>query len=268
MNFDWDDNIIFMPTKIAYFSKDKTSSHSELLITTDLFAKTRLLVGQQSYKVKCSIIDGILCDSQDGEIEVDLIDYEILAESDLADHSFRSFRDCERKFFINDLKQALKNKSFGPSFDTFVYACSKKESAKNTTIITARGHAPESMYEGLKLLKQLGYLKHLPPLSNIFPVSYKPIMEQLGGSASNPSQAKCIILLNILDQIKALSDSTHGHIHSFGFSDDDLKTYRLIENTLKEHLASGKWSGIDISLFFTGRKKVEKALLTNFLTAC
>ena len=49
-NYDWDDNIIFMPTRIVFFSK-KTNLPQEIEVSTELFAHVRSKVGTESCKL-------------------------------------------------------------------------------------------------------------------------------------------------------------------------------------------------------------------------
>ena len=43
--FDWDDNLVDMPTKIVYFSKESDSQFEKIYISTDLFAFAKMLNG-------------------------------------------------------------------------------------------------------------------------------------------------------------------------------------------------------------------------------
>jgi hypothetical protein len=162
---------------------------------------------------------------------------------------------------------AIQKKSFGPSFKDFQEHCESKEVADNLCIITARGHKPETLLRGMQLLKKHNLIKHVPKLENIFPCSYKGLSSHLVASAQNPSEAKKNILLSILDNIQNnVNKMTHHgkHRFTFGFSDDDKKTMTLVEEELKKHINDGRWSDIEINLYFTGDlNKNRNTLLYN-----
>lgn len=257
-NYDWDDNIIFMPTRIVFFAKNKNQLYQEIEVPTDVFAKVRSKVGLESIKV---FLEKNLDNVQVGQLEqnkefspyVDLKDYQIDNNDEVG--SFRQFRDCHNEYFMKHLSIAVKNKSFGPSFKDFQEHCESAEVAQNLCIITARGHKPETLLQGMKYLQSLGLIKHVPRLENIFPCSYKGLSSHLVASAQNPSDAKKNILLSILDNIQNDVNKTPHymkHRFTFGFSDDDKKTMTLVEEELKKHINDGRWSNIEINLYFTG----------------
>lgn len=269
-NYDWDDNIIYMPTRIVFFAKNLKCPVKELEVPTDVFAKVRSKVGVESgklYLTKNS--DGVWVGSHeepqnsDGPVMfVDLKDYEV--SNDDQTGSFRQFRDCDKNYFLRDLKIAIENKRFGPSFKDFQEHCETAEEAGNLCIITARGHNPKTMLEGMKLLQSLGYIKHTPKLENIFPCSYKGLDSKLVASAQNPSDAKKNILLSILDSIQNkvnCSKASHKKRFTFGFSDDDQKTMKIVESSLKEQIQTGRWNNIEINLYFTGNHVKERHTL-------
>jgi len=190
-NFDWDDNIMFMPTKIVLFNK---KDKSELLMDTGAFASLRKKIGKSGrYKGK------------------KLSQYEIVVNDQY--NSFRFFRDGKdgTNFFLNDMKAAMKQdpkKWKGPVWDNFIYALNNKVIAENSTIITARGHSPEAMSEGLQYLKDQGKIKYLIPVYNIFPVSNKLIAERFMGKG-NPARSSAIkakVMLSLLDQLQKNKD--------------------------------------------------------------
>ena len=108
--FDWDDNILFMPTKIKLLYTGDGKKEIKYVTTTE-YAEIR-----------------------------ENPDYQIL------DDSFSEFRNEES--FYKDLKYALNNKKYGPSFDKF------KESllyANPFAIITARSAPPEVIKKGVRI---------------------------------------------------------------------------------------------------------------------
>lgn len=259
-NYDWDDNIMYMPTNIIYFAKDQTSEFKEIPISTEMFAHTRMKVSKESALVFYKKVENQLVEvknQNEATIVLDVKDYEL--SDDLG--SFREFRDCEvNKWFIKDLEKALENKAFGPSFNDFVEHCSNKEYVKYVTIITARGQSPATIHEGLKLLKKRGIIKYLPKKSNIFPVSYKGLKSKFIGTANNPSDSKKNVIFSILDRIEKKAKSCPKK-YSFGFSDDDKKTFNVMEESIKSELETGRWKHLQLNLYFTGNKDKQRHIL-------
>jgi hypothetical protein len=241
-NFDWDDNILFMPTKIVIFHKE---TKQPLDVSTEEFGQSRTKIG----------IEGKYKDYFIGNDQV-------LPNGMPNPHfSFINFRDKEygvTNDFLPQVKESLKNGTscFGPSFQSFCKALDNEFTAKRTTIITARGHHPNSLHEALAHLKELGYLKHLPPVENMHPVSSK----KYDASAAHPSQKKLEILLNEFDEVeKAAKESNIPHFT--GFSDDDLATYQNVKKVIEEEVKKGRWPNSQIVLYYTGHKP-ESFLIT------
>ncbi|MBI5202647.1 MAG: hypothetical protein HY925_13735, partial [Elusimicrobia bacterium] len=141
-NFDWDDNIFFMPTKIVLAN---TRGGAPREVTTGDYAKIRGLLGKP------------------GEWEPYAVDQD-------------SFKYFGGKYFLQHIREAVASGDTswqGPSWKAFVEACSRPETARWTTIITARSASPEDMAAGLRYLQELGYLKYLPPLENLYGVGDK-----------------------------------------------------------------------------------------------
>lgn len=258
-NYDWDDNIIFMPTHIIFFAKDASNPIQELAVSTEGFAHTRSTVGVTSHVLNFVKKDEIyvLCEAATpNSIMVDIVNYQINYQDDA---SFREFRDHDTiDYFLNDLKIALKENKFGPSFQDFVEHCAHPESAKNVKIITARGQSPKTLHRGMKYLQENGYIKYVPDLANVFPVSYKgpELSDEFKASASSPQEAKMKVLASVLDMI-----NTHHIGATFGFSDDDKKTYDFTENFIRTEIEKNRWTNIEINLYFTGNKIKQRAKL-------
>src|SRR5687767_7292172 len=109
-NFDWDDNIFFMPTRIYVFEK---GTGKERAVSTTDFAILRENLG--NYEIK----------------------------DDPETGSFREFRDRPgRNLFLEHVKHAVETQDpkvwQGPVFQAFQTALSDPNTAKWTTIITAR----------------------------------------------------------------------------------------------------------------------------------
>jgi hypothetical protein len=228
-NFDWDDNVLNMPTTILLFHKT-TKEVAE--VTTHKYALVREKVGKE------------------GEYQ----NYEVLNDDSLPLHSYMNFRDPKDGrgvSFLDQVKQALAlPNSFGPSFDAFCEALNDKRTAKWTTIITARGHSKQGMYEALVYLQNLDYFKYLPPIENIHPVSSK----EYQASAGHPSQKKLEVLFSMIDRLNlSISSKAESHLHYCGFSDDDAGTYKMIRKAIEEESGKGRWDKVKITLYFTGK---------------
>ena len=229
-NFDWDDNILFLDSKIRIYHK-KTLKFKDL--STNKFAIHRKCIGKKGiYK-----------------------DYFILEDNDVMmkdgkalKSSFWEFRDTYEPVFKNNFTaqviKALDDKKYGPSFKHFCNCLNSKKKSEWVTIITARGHEPSSILEALVYLKDKGYIKYLPKVSNIYPVSNPKIK----GNAKKPCGKKLEIIKNILNNIKSVASNVE---HFFHFSDDDVHTIKKVHRSLRHYLNRPKWKNINIKLYNT-----------------
>jgi hypothetical protein len=112
--FDWDDNIVFMPTEIIVL----TENEEEIGMSTEDFAEYRHQIGVEPFPYKGTTI----------------VDY--------APDSFRNFTVKGDKRFIIDAMSA----SPGPSWNDFIECIN---GGSIFAIITARGHSPETLKEAV-----------------------------------------------------------------------------------------------------------------------
>lgn len=252
--FDLDDNLLLMETKIIYFRKPSAPpvlSLAELPVSTDTFALTRSIVGVKSklgyFKINQDVV--MECKKEDpAAIQVNYKDYEIIFEND---KSFRQFRDSHNpQALFKDFTHAVSQGKFGPSWQDMIECLNNKISAKNMTIITARGHAPKTFYDIFKILQQEKIIKYLPLKKNIFPVSFSKLKNKV--EASNPSVAKKEILFNHLDLLEKRAIA-HNKQMLFGFSDDDAQTIKVINEGIEENCH--RWPNIKIHLYYTAHRK-------------
>lgn len=239
---DFDNNILDLDTKIVLFSKEDQEIN-KIAISTDDFAEYRLL-DNQDWKISVKKINGIYTKVEESDQTVNLKDFEVVLKNDA---SFYQFRDCSEKFFQQHLLEAIKNKNYAPSWKDFLEATEDPENAKRTFIITARGHSAQTFYSGFKLLKEMGLIKNLIPRKNIYPIGH----EKFKGDSSSPEEAKKKILLEVLNRINKEADD----LVTFGFSDDDEKTIRYVEDFIRKHKQKGKWENVKINLYLTKEKK-------------
>jgi hypothetical protein len=247
-NFDWDDNIFYMPTEIRLW----TRSGEEIGVSTGQYALIREKIGK----------------------EEPWLHHEV--RTDLATGSLRFFGDeaSNENVFLADVLKAIgagNDEWKGPSWNAFVRAMSNSQTAAHTSIITARLHSPKTIYAALKELQQRGYIRYLPLLRNIFPVSYPKIDPRFSGSASSPSAAKTAVMGFLLDEMNALPSkgrplvenregTGQSQLHLWGFSDDDHGNYLAAAAFLQQGVRDGRWPQVKINLYFTGKNHpTEKA---------
>jgi hypothetical protein len=232
--FDWDDNILYMPTTIK-MDKKEDGKWVPVDVPTDEYAHIRT---SPEYRLR---------DNSPGI-------------------AFSDFR--ESKPFIEDIKKAIHNDNFAPSADKF------KEALINANpfgINTARGHKPEILRDGVRLFidmvftdeeksemvgnvkKILNQTKELTPDQSIdfyldemgeyYPVSSEEFGERFGldttGGAANPEHAKKVAIEHfvrkVFDNVKTLVNSDYKKL-SVGFSDDDVRNVKAVEQFIEEEL--------------------------------
>ncbi len=234
--FDWDDNIVHMPTKIMI----KTEDGEEMGMSTDDFSKYRHDLGKQPFKYQGETIVGY------------------------AEDPFRNFRTGGDKDFLIDAMRAKE----GPAFADF------REAINNGSIfsiITARGHNPETLkqavynyiisgYNGIdkdELIKNLKkyrsfvgeedmsddeLIKSYLELNKYHPVIFGQ------GSAANPEELKVKAMEEFVSYIKAMSGIINKRAFikneisnnfipeqpSIGFSDDDIRNVEVMSKHFKD----------------------------------
>lgn len=243
--FDWDDNILFMPTKIR-MDKNEGGNWVPVDVSTEEFAQVRT---NPKYRLR----------------------------NNDADVAFENFRSTQS--FLDDAVEAIGNKKYAPSFEKF------KESliyGNTFAINTARGHKPEALKQGVRVFIDLvlsdeeeetmvnnirknipqdvqGYQKlkagrlnndqvidlYLEEFGEYYPVSSPEFGDRFGlgttGGAANPEHAKKVAIEHftqkVLRNVQKLVDSGYYTKVSVGFSDDDIRNVKsseeFIENELK-----------------------------------
>lgn len=220
--FDWDDNIVTMPTKIIL----KDEKGNEVGMSTDEFSDYRDLIDKEPFEFKGHKIVG------------------------LSNNPFRYFRKEGEKQFIVDAITAKP----GPAWPDFVEAINN---GSIFAIVTARGHKPSVLkeacynyivlnYNGIdsnQLIKNLEKyrdfndqskqskresIRYYLDLCRFYPVTYGE------GTALNPEEGKIKALDNFKDYVKKISAKLQNKsflnnkvnnyfIPTIGFSDDDIK---------------------------------------------
>lgn len=214
--FDFDDNIMFLLTPIALFHKE---TGKEIRVSSGEYAQHHHGIGKQGlYK-----------------------DYEIR----LDDHSgsFRFFRDhspevlasigLSNQTFVEDVMAALEHPDShwqGPSWSCFYHAAFNQ---RPVSLITARGHSPETMKKGISEIIQRRILPLQPNYLGVFPVSHPQVRVELGDVEKNWSVAK--LKQNAISQSVQRAFQQYGYNphHRFGMSDDDPKNIELIAEEMR-----------------------------------
>lgn len=234
--FDFDDNVAFLSTPLILFHKN---SKAELKISSGDYAMEHANIGQRGL----------------------FADYEIQWDDQTG--TFRCFRDhhedelrklgLKSQIFIQDVAEALGYPDFqwkGPSWSCFYHATFNQ---RPVSVITARGHAPKTIADGVELFVNAGHLPSRPNFLSIFPVSHKPTREVLGDSSYKMSVAElkqAAIRASVMQAIETYGWSPH---HRFGMSDDDPKNIQLIS----EEMARLKEKFPEMSFFMIETQRGE-----------
>ena len=229
--FDWDDNILEMPTKIVVQSEDG----KEVGMSTEDFAEYRPLIGQTPFEYQ-------------GE---NIVSY--------ADDPYRFFTVKGDSQFIVDAMLA----PIGPSWDDFVEAIN---GGSIFSIITARGHTPSVLrdavynmivtnHNGINKQELISNLRKYRHFANEEEMSDEELIEAYldmlrfhpvtygEGSAANPEEGKIKALREFIGYVKELAgrlgkraffknDVNNNFVPMIGFSDDDPRNIDKIKSFL------------------------------------
>ena len=244
--FDWDDNLMYMPTKIYL----KDGNGKSVGMSTEDFAEYRTLIGNEDFNYEGNTIVGF------------------------DENPFRDFRVTGDKKFLEDAMKAPT----GPAWPDFIEAINN---GSIFSIVTARGHTPSILKQGVynlikkningldsnKLAKNLLKYRNLADedkltkdqlirayldMCRFYPVSFGE------GSATNPEQAKIEAMEEFVDYVKLTSrnlqtkammkNKISNYFTPFiGFSDDDVRNVESMkkhfdkkeDNILKTYLTAG-----------------------------
>ena len=235
--FDWDDNIVHMPTKIML----KTENGDEVGMSTDDFAEYRSIIGKEDFDYNGDTIVGF------------------------GEDPFRNFRTAGDKDFLIDAMRA----KLGPAFDDF------REAINNGSIfsiITARGHNPNTLkqavynyiIDGFNGIDKDQLVKNLKKYRSFFDEKdmtddeliksylnlnkYHPVSFGDDGGAANPEEAKVRAMEGFVSYIKRMAnklnkkafiknDISNNFVPErpiIGFSDDDIKNVEVMSKHFKD----------------------------------
>lgn len=238
--FDWDDNIVIMPTQIVVL----TDKEEEVGMSTEDFAEHRSDIGKKPFEYKGKTIIGY------------------------APNPYRNFTVQGDKNFIVDSMLA----KLGPSWDDFREAVN---GGSIFSIITARGHNPETLKQGVYNYIVNGFgginkdelvrnLKKYRDFANEETATDEEMIQQYldllkfhpvtfgEGSASNPEEGKIKALRQFIDYVKNMStrlnqgkaffknDVKNNFVPQIGFSDDDPRNIESIKSFLEKEYGEEK----------------------------
>lgn len=204
--YDWDDTIMYMPTKIILFRK---GSNDSIQVTTQEYAEIREHIGQPGSKYE---------------------NYEIRKNEARPEFSsfqfFRSNSGVGVNYFYEDVKRALNSLNLNwmaPSFMDFIGDLADPIKSKDTYILTARGHSALEIQQALDLIAK--YAKDRFGL-NLYPIPIENIFAV--GAAQDPSGKKSEILIKLAEtyQKKGYAGLT--------FKDDDAGNVRKAQEAFKD----------------------------------
>jgi hypothetical protein len=273
-SFDWDDNLLHMPT-VIHMDKLIDGEWVPKDVSTSEFAIVRN--DKENYRLRNNNLD----------------------------EAFSEFRDNGPRgsnAFLIDVKNALSNNYFGPSWDSFINCL--REGAI-FSIITARGHEPNTIRKGVEyiidnfLSKDDCYmlynncLRHsylflsdeefdrIPKgqfsktpliskyldLCDFYGVSSLSFAKEFGeGSASDPEHAKKLALEKFIDKCNNFGKTIGAKSVSIGFSDDDPKNVEHVRKFFKERSALENEFDhkLKLSLFKTTDRSIKGGETTKF----
>ena len=240
--FDWDDNIMMMPTKIIV----QTEEGDEVGMSTEDFAEYRGMLGKEPFEYNGETIVGY------------------------SENPYRNFTTEGDSQFIVDAMVA----DIGPSWDDFVEAVN---GGSIFSIITARGHTPSVLkdavynmimtnHKGINKEELVSNLKKFRDFAGEEGMTDEDLIEKYldmlkfhpvtygEGSAANPEEGKIKALQGFVSYVKDMAsrlrqraffkdDVSNNFVPDFeptiGFSDDDPANLKAIGDYLKKAYPDG-----------------------------
>jgi predicted enzyme related to lactoylglutathione lyase len=152
--------------------------------------------------------------------------------------TFRDFRDQpslppERQAFVRDVASAAQGTALwkGPSWPLLVHAA---EMQRPIAIISARGHAPDTVRAGFEKLVSLGQLAAVPPILGIYTISNPDVQTAMGvtdAAMTIPSLKKIAIKTAVETALQKYGAQPP---HRFGMSDDDPANVVLAVSAMRD----------------------------------
>jgi hypothetical protein len=237
--FDWDDNILYMPTQIIVLNDEG----KEIGMSTEDFAEYRGILGKEPFNYNGETIVGY------------------------AEDPYRNFTVKGDSQFIVDSMVA----DVGPSWEDFVEAVN---GGSIFSIITARGHTPSVLrdavynmimtnHKGISKEELIGNLKRFREFAGEEEMTSEDMIEKYldmlkfhpvtygEGSAANPEEGKIKALRGFISYVKEMSsklnqraffknDVKNNFVPMIGFSDDDPGNIDSIKDFLDKEYKDEK----------------------------
>ena len=232
--FDWDDNILRMPTEVK-MEKNENGKWVPLRVSTEDFAHFRT---DPNYRT--------------------------------TPDSFSDFTNNEA--FLIDAKKAINNKSFAPSYKKFIesliyanpFAINTarghspntlkdgvklfiqmvlSDDEKMMMINNIKKELPQSLIKGLNNIQLIDL--YLDEMGEFYPVSSEEFGDRFGlnvkGGASNPEHSKKVAIAHFVEKVfrnveKLIQSGEYTKV-SFGFSDDDIRNVKATVELLEDELS-------------------------------
>jgi len=246
--FDWDDNILVMPTMIHLEHKIR-DEWIKMDVTTSEFTHVRK-----------ALFDYYETDDPNANWRF---------YNDTNKESFSEFRDFGprgKKAFLEDTQKAIQYKKFGPVWGEFIDCVIE---GNIFLIITARGHEPITIKHVVKWIvyniltktqrnKMVRNLKKWNELFNIkdegwdnddYIINYLNLCSFIGiksdwfqkkfgeqGKVSSPEKYKAVAIKHFVDKLPKFGEMVNMDIE-VGFSDDDLATVESVHKYIKNELS-------------------------------
>lgn len=214
--FDFDDNVAYLSTPIIIFNK---TTGEEVGLSSGEFAHENRFIG------KSGKYENFYLDINDEK------------------GSFRHFRDKEfshhdikagkKQSFIEDIQKATESAEHlwkAPAWNSFYHATYNN---RPISLITARGHNPETLKDGINMLVKDGHLPHAPNYHTLYPVSNVEIRKELGDIHFTKTIAELKKDAIRASVEKAIELYGYSPFHRFGMSDDDHKNIELISEEMR-----------------------------------
>jgi hypothetical protein len=250
-SFDWDDNILFMPTKIKV-DKKVGKGWEPIRVSTEEFATIR---DNPTYKMR--------------------------------EDSFDEFRDHEG--FLKDTIEAIKTKNFGPSFLKFKESLisvspfsiitargnspiTLKEGVKIIIDMSFSEEEKDKMVENIRMkypskknLTDYDIIEFYLGENNYMPVSSDEFLSKHPNKASAqyPEIGKKIALNDyvkrVVDGASKLTNNQYGRL-TIGFSDDDKKNIEAVIEYIEEEL-NDRYPEVDFIIYDTSDKGLNRIVV-------
>ena len=268
--FDWDDNILHMPT-VIHMDKKVGNDWQPVDVSTSDFAKVRN--DKDNYRLRNEDATFAFCE-------------------------FRDFGPRGKSAFIEDVKKALSEKAYAPAWEHFIKTLSE---GAIFSIITARGHEPESIREAVEyvidnvLTEEERFSMYNHCLKNAYLFSSEDVesfdripkdqitktplikmyldncdyygvtsdafSKEFGpASASNPEKAKEMALDKFVHKCNNFGAKVGAKSVSIGFSDDDPKNVEHVQKFFKEKSALSNELGHDHEMKLNVYKTTDRTI--------